>query len=296
MRIDVHAHHLAPEYLACLERLRGPRERMRPAGIGSSLKERADMLKDCGVDLQVLSHGATMPYFEDKDAAVEAARLANDSNAEVARGFGGRFAHFGALPMPHVDASLAEAERCLDKLGAVGLSLGTQIGDLPLDDPAFEPLWAWLDQRQTVVLLHPQWRVAEPHLRDYDLAGMVGACFEDTLAALRILLSGLAERHANVRIIVPHLGGTLPLVYPRIVRRGKAHLLRRLWYDTANGYGPALACACQTLGADRMMLGTDFPYLTPLKEHVDYVQQAGLTPEDADTILHKTAAQLLGFN
>jgi aminocarboxymuconate-semialdehyde decarboxylase len=144
-----------------------------------------------------------------------------------------------------------------------------------------------------VVFLHPIFRATDAHIRDYELARMVGATFEDTLAALRLLLSGVTERNADLRIIVPHFGGTLPIVYPRIARRGKADLLKKLYYDTANGYGPALKCACEALPVERMMLGTDFPYIGSVKENVDYVTAAGLPPEHERQILERTAADLL---
>jgi aminocarboxymuconate-semialdehyde decarboxylase len=103
------------------------------------------------------------------------------------------------------------------------------------------------------------------------------------------------ERHPNLRFIVPHFGGTLPVTYPRIARRGKAELLKTLYYDTANGYGPALRCACETLGTQRLMLGTDFPYIGSIKDNVDYVLQAGLSQQDQEQILERTAEDLLGL-
>src|SRR5207249_3060458 len=114
-------------------------------------------------------------------------------------------------------------------------------------------------------------------------------------AALRLLLSGVTERHPKLRIVVPHFGGTLPVLYPRIARRGKADLLRQLYYDTANGYGPALRCACEALGTERLMLGTDFPYIGSIKDNVDYVLAAGLTEEQRTRILAGTATELLGL-
>src|SRR5207237_2551220 len=110
----------------------------------------------------------------------------------------------------------------------------------------------------------------------------------------RLLLSGVTECFHDLRIIVPHFGGTLPVIYPRIMRRGKGDLLRKLYYDTANGYAPALRCACEALGPDRLMLGTDFPYIGSIKQNVDYIRQAGLEPEAERQILDRTAADLLG--
>jgi aminocarboxymuconate-semialdehyde decarboxylase len=199
------------------------------------------------------------------------------------------------VPLPYVDAAIAEASRCLDQLGMLGIALGCSIGERTLDDPALEPFWAELNRRKTVVFLHPIFRATDAHIRDYELARMAGACFEDTLAALRLLLSGVVERNPEVRVIVPHFGGTLPVIYPRVARRGKADLLRKLYYDTANGYGPALRCACEALGPEHLMLGTDFPYIGSIKQNVDYVLDAGLSPDVEAQILERTAVDVLGL-
>jgi 6-methylsalicylate decarboxylase len=296
MRIDVHAHYTPAEYLALLARARGSDPARDPIlGIQGTLDERVDQLKEAGVDLQVLSLGQHVPHLDDQANAVEAARLGNDAYADIARGYGGRYAAFGSVPLPHVDAAIAEAARCLDELGMLGINLGCSVGERTLDDPAFEPFWAELDRRRAVVFLHPIFRATDPHIRDYELARLAGACFEDTVAALRLVLSGVTERHPGLRIIVPHFGGTLPVIYPRIARRGKAPLLRQLYYDTANGYPPALACACQALGTERLMLGTDFPFIGSIKQNVDYVFEAGLGPEDERRITETTATELLGL-
>lgn len=292
MRIDVHAHHFAPEYVECVARIKGSPPPQPPAA-SLPLAERVDLLKEAGVDLQVLSLGPTMPHFPKQEDAVTAARIANDAYAAITQEFDGRFAAFGALPLPHVEAAIAETNRCLDDLRMVGVTVGCSAGETPLDDPSFEPLWQELNRRQAVLFLHPIFRGTDLFLRDYDLIAMVGACIEDTQAALRLALSGVTQRYPDMRVIVPHFGGTIPFLWARIERRKKTELLRSFYWDTANGYGPALTCACQTLGADRLMLGTDFPYITPFRFGLDYIREAGLSAEDTETILDKTAAKLL---
>ena len=297
MRIDVHGHFLPHDYIDLMGRLRGPAvtqdQAIRQQG---SIDERIGMLDEAGVDLQVLSLGSNVPYLDQQDDAVAAARIGNDAYASIAREHSGRLGAFGSVPLPHVDAAIAEASRCLDELHMFGIALGCSIGERTLDDPAFEPFWSELNRRKTVVFLHPIFRATDSHIRDYELARIAGACFEDTLAAMRLLLSGVTDRNADLRIIVPHFGGTLPVIYPRIARRGKADLLRKLYYDTANGYGPALRCACEALGPERLMLGTDFPYIGSIKQNVDYVLEAGLSAETQKQILETTASELLGIS
>jgi aminocarboxymuconate-semialdehyde decarboxylase len=295
MRIDVHGHFLPPDYVTLMARLR-PAVAHDPAiGQQGSLDERIGMLDESGVDLQVLSLGSNVPYLDREDDAVVAARLANDAYAAIAAEHPGRLGAFGSVPLPHTHAAIAEASRCLDELHMFGIALGCSIGERTLDDPEFEPFWTELNRRKSVVFLHPIFRATDAHIRDYELARIAGACFEDTLAALRLLLSGVVDRNPQLRIIVPHFGGTLPVIYPRIARRGKGDLLRKLYYDTANGYGPALRCACDALGPERLMLGTDFPYIGSIKQNVDYVLESGLSQATQTQILEKTAADLLNL-
>jgi aminocarboxymuconate-semialdehyde decarboxylase len=296
MRIDVHGHYLAADYVELLTRGGRGRAASDPAlGQQGTPEQRIEWLDQAGVDLQVLSHGSNAPYLDNASQAAEAARVGNDGYAAIVSQSNGRLAAFGSVPLPHVDAAITEAARCLDELHMLGIALGCSVGEQTLDDPLFEPFWSDLNRRKAVVFLHPIFRATDPHIKDYELARIAGACFEDTLAALRLLLSGLVDRHSDVKIIVPHFGGTLPAIFPRIARRGGAELLRKLYYDTANGYGPTLRCACEALGADRLMLGTDFPYIGSIQQNVDYVSQAGLSEQEQRQILDTTAAELLGL-
>lgn len=309
MRIDVHAHYYPREFVEAWARLGKPSAGAdRAPGGRIPLDERADMLAQIGIDLQVLSVGAQQPSFPRVEDAVAGARFANDLLADLCRGYGGRFAAFAATPLPHVDAAIEEVGRALETLGMLGVNVGCSVNDRPLDDPAFAPFFAELDRRGAVLFLHPC-GIGAPMTDAYGLSWMVGGCFEDTVTSLRLVMSGLTSRYPNVKIIVPHLGGTLPFLMQRIddsVQRqlfqgGKplvtrpSEAVRSLYFDTVNGYGPALRCACEAFGADRIMLGTDFPYLM-LEPCVRYIEEAGLTPDAVDAILNRNAQRLLGLD
>ncbi|HZT07908.1 MAG TPA: amidohydrolase family protein [Chloroflexota bacterium] len=295
MRIDVHAHYYTPEFMARMRALgcswRPNREIVDTAGLTDL---RAEHLAAGGVDLQVLSVGAQQPYLQRVEDAVEGARYANDFYRQAVERGGGRYGAFGCVPLPHVSAAIAEARRCLDTLGFLGINLGCSTAGRALDDPDFHPFWAELDSRRAVVFLHPL-GVGGPLQKDFGLAWSVGAMFEDTIAALRLARSGHLDRFPHVKIIVPHLGGTLPFVWDRVTRSDPraAAGLRRLYYDTVNGTPSALRCACETLGADRLMLGTDYSYHTP-QECVSDVEVAGLAPNEVTGILDRNAQALLG--
>jgi predicted TIM-barrel fold metal-dependent hydrolase len=315
MRIDVHAHYFPDEYVASLARLGHPEAEAtaQVAGRPRDLAEQVGVLEAVGIDLQVLSISLLQPYLPREAEAVAAARLANDIYADATRGYGGRFAAFGCVPLPHVDAALAETERCLDTLGMRGITIGCSVAGRPLGDPLFEPFWAELDRRGAVLFLHPVGAGVLPEADPLGLAWMVGAPFEDTVAALQLLMAGVTTRYPRLEIIVPHFGGTLPFLLERIdgnvanrTRRAvpvpfegaaSAQLRQRFWYDTVNGHPAAFQCACASFGADRLLLGTDYPYMTGqrLQRLVDAPTQMGLSPAESEAILGGNARRLLGL-
>jgi len=312
MRIDVHAHYFPVEYMDCLARLgRPPRDARFAPGAGVTLDERVEMFDNAKIDVQVLSVGSQAPYLPREADAVETARLANDLYADVCKRYGGRFAAFASVPLPHVEAAIAEMERCLSTLGMVGVTVACSVNGRPLDDPEFDPFFAELDRRAVVLFLHPAGAGAGPNSAEYGLTWMVGAPFEDTITALRLVFSGLTSRYPRIRIIVPHLGGTLPFLLQRLddhaerMRfRGEppaidgppSAFVKQLWFDTVNCHPASLRCACESFGADRLMLGTDFPYLAGPKFQrcVTYVEEA-LSEKEATAILDQTAQALLGL-
>ncbi len=137
----------------------------------------------------------------------------------------------------------------------------------------------------------------------------VGAPMEDTVAIMHLVIAGIPSRYPRMKIVASHLGGLLPMV----VRRVDDHMafeagdtperpslaFRRLWYDTVgHNHVPALRAAAEALGADRLLLGTDFPYQTGelFYAAMDYVRRAGLSQDDVSAILDRNAARLFGWS
>lgn len=309
MRIDVHAHHYPREFTEAYNRFgRASINAAQAPGGRVTLEERVDMLAESGIELQVLCVGAQQPAFAKVENAAAVARLANDLYADVCKGHGGRFAAFGATPLPHVDAAIEEVGRCLETLQMLGVNVGCSVAGRPLDDPEFAPFFAELDRRQAVLFLHPI-GIGAPMTDAYGLDWMVAGCFEDTVTSLRLVMSGLTSRYPNIKIIVPHLGGTLPFLMQRIddavgrqifaggrpVITKPSEAVRSLYFDTVNNYPAALRCSCEAFGADHIMLGTDFPFLA-FEPCVTYIQESGLPAAQIDAILERTAQHLLGLD
>lgn len=115
--------------------------------------------------------------------------------------------------MHHFDAAVAEMGRAIDELGMVGVTMNTSILDRAITDPRFEPVFAELDRRGAILYLHPVGNGAcSPLVSDHHITWMVGAPFEDTIAAMQLITAGYLQRFPKVRIICSHLGGALPMI------------------------------------------------------------------------------------
>ncbi|NMO51481.1 amidohydrolase [Actinoplanes sp. TBRC 11911] len=310
MRIDVHAHLWTDEYLDLVEAYGQNASVHRGLGAGGSAAEldaRFRLMDSAGVDRQVLSVSPRVPHLVDEREAVQAARLANDTYAEFTAHYPERFSAFAALPLPHLDAALTELARALDDLGMLGAAVTTDVLGKSLADPVLTPLWEELDRRGTVLYVHPAGESARtPLIAEHHMTWMVGAPVEDTIAVTQLLLAGIPSRYPNVKIIISHLGGALPMLLQRIDNQSvweapgapekPSDAARRLWYDTVgHTHLPAVRAAAETFGADRLVLGTDFPYEDGdlFRRAVSYVGE-GLGSAGAD-VLDRNAARLLGF-
>jgi 6-methylsalicylate decarboxylase len=189
-------------------------------------------------------------------------------------------------------------ERVIGDRHMVGVTIGCTIAGMHLDNPRLEPVWSDLDERGVPVFLHPVGRCGVVDGDDYDLNWLVGAPFEDTLAALRLVLSGVTDRHPGITFIVPHLGGTIPFLSVRVggflQARGEA-ALKRMYYDTVSGSLSALRSAVEYFGVERLVFGTDYPYADEqtLVHRLEYLDHAGFGQAELEQVRGGRAASLL---
>jgi hypothetical protein len=191
MRIDVHAHYWTDAYLDMLVdlgRSDTATQRGIGAGGGAELDARLRLMDRAGIDIQVLSAAPQLPYGDDEARATAAARYVNDEYAALVSGHPDRFRSHAATPMPHIDASVAEMCRAIDELGMAGLTMNTSILGRAITDLEFEPVFAELDRRAAILYLHPVGNGAySPLVSEHHITWMVGAPFEDTIAAMQLI-------------------------------------------------------------------------------------------------------------
>ena len=312
MRIDVHAHYWTEDYLDLLVDL-GQADAGAARGLGRRRRRRAGGAAAADGPGGDPDAGAVGLPADRRTArtgqAAKAARFVNDQYAELAERHRDRFAAFAALPMPHLEESVGEMGRALDELGMAGVAMNTSVLGHALVEPGFEPIFAELNRRGAVLYLHPAGNSAcTPLIRDYHLTWMVGAPVEDTISIMQLITRGLPARYPDIKIINSHLGGALPMLLQRAddqygweapdTPERPSVAARRMWYDTVgHGHVPALRCAIDSFGADRLLLGTDFPYENgdTFVRAVDYINDPQIDPDAARAILDQNASALLGI-
>jgi predicted TIM-barrel fold metal-dependent hydrolase len=319
MIIDVHAHYFPQAYNDMLMRIGGRSlpEAARPRTArplreddAGSILTRLQQMDEAGVRMQVLSPAASPPYAEKEADAVAAARLINDSYAELAQKYSGRFSAVVSLPLPHIDAALREMERGLDQLGMLGVSMTCSCFDRSTAEAEFEPLYAEMNRRGTVLNYHPiQNGICSPMINDYRFTVSVGASLEDSAIVLHLIARRVPERYPHITYIIPHLGGIIPMLLQRLDNQAPSQhpdlpeppstTARRFYYDTVgHGSQAALLCAWKAFGADHLVAGSDYPVLLAFETYrqtFHYIRESSLPAADVDRILNYNAQILLGF-
>ncbi|MGW3811262.1 amidohydrolase family protein [Micromonospora sp. NPDC005113] len=289
--VDLHVHHYTDRYLAALDAA-GSVETYRREADGRfvalwnggvaltvpqphpSIGQRLDMMDEVGISLQVLSVPSPSCYFADPAKAERLARLVNEELGDIVRDKPDRFDALGMVAMGDIDRSMSTTTHAVDEIGMKGVMLLTNVDGVPLDDARFEPYWQMADDRGLLVYLHPTVPVAGSSLADHALGIAVGFFADTNLALARLAYSGVFERYPRIRWVISHLGGTLPFMLPRLDNywrqfpeasrrspRPPSDYIRELVFDTAVTHEPAIRCACQTLGVDRLVFGSDFPHV-----------------------------------
>lgn len=292
--VDVHAHLFPPEFLAEVARVQqqfGPVEKLggletmvaHMTELGDAAGPRIRLMDEAGIERQLLSYSSPHLYHPVAEARARIAQSWNDAISSAAVASGGRLSFFATLPLPFVDAALAEIKRVSALPGRAGFCLPTHVDGDALDDQRWSPVFDHLNETGEILFLHPDGFCAPGLLADHGMEWSIGAPFEDTIAALRLVQSGTLRRCPQLRVIVPHLGGTLPFLLPRIdmhsagglsTVRGRtpeagshedsspSQALRSLYFDTAQSTPTMLKLAAEILGEDRLVFGTDFPYVS----------------------------------
>jgi predicted TIM-barrel fold metal-dependent hydrolase len=305
-RIDTHHHIYPPKYLAAAHAQIARATHVHFPRIAQwTPAQSLDAMDRDGIAAAIVSISPSV-WFGDIAATRRIAREWNEYAADLARDHAGRFAVFATLPLPDVDAALAEIAHALDTLGAVGFGLVTNYGDKWPGDEAFAPVFDELNRRKAVVYFHPTDSPAFDGILPDVPSPMIEFPFDTTRAIVSLLFSGTFTRCADIRWIFSHGGGALPMLAARIagiaknrkdlsarVPNGVLPELKKLHYDIAGVIDPIPFNAIRSLvGSSQLLFGTDFPFWSP-NVAVSVLDQLGVAGAERARIERGNALTLL---
>jgi aminocarboxymuconate-semialdehyde decarboxylase len=323
--IDIHAHVIVPEvYAAAAEHNifselptdPGVTDEMRAkikerAGTVlarmSDLDDRLAKMDAMGVEVQVLSASLVHQGLEWADAQTSL-RLARTTNDWIAKGVArhpARFIGLGTLPLHVPSLAVGELDRCMRELRLTGVAISTTAAGLELGDPSLRPFWAKAEELGAVVYIHPGGN-RDRRFKRFHLWNSVGQAFEEAMAISSLMYDGVLEQFPKLKICISHGGGYMPFYMGRIDRnyvekantrvnmsKPPIEYLRMLYFDSCVYDRPVLQHLVAKVGADRVLLGSDYP-VGEVKP-IEFVTETDtLSAAQKAQIVRGNAAALLG--
>jgi aminocarboxymuconate-semialdehyde decarboxylase len=292
MIVDVHAHAASEDFIreVAANPSYGIPYEVRPDGSYATrgygemdrlmwdLDGRLESLARRGVDLQLISPSPRTISDHERVIGVEIARLMNRETAALVKRGTGRLGGMAVLPLDEPKKAPDEIRRAVGEHGYRGVCLPTSAAGVPLDLPQFEKTWGTLEELGLLLFMHATTAITRDTLGQFTLNTVVAWPTEVTIAATRLIFSGVMERHPGLNLVLSHGGGTLPYLGGRLdlayhapkheanpacranITKPPSHYLRQFYYDTVVASPASLQFLIGLVGAERVMFGTDFPY------------------------------------
>jgi aminocarboxymuconate-semialdehyde decarboxylase len=299
------AHFAAPETKA-LSQKQEDDIRSRITGYDERLKD----LENMGVDMQLVMPPPNQCYYTvPLDIAVEASRLVNHGLAEYVAKKPDRFVALGTVPLQDGNEAANELERCMKVLGFKGVEILTNVAGHEISEAAYAPFWKKAAELGALVVLHPNGFTEGGRLSRFYFNNVIGNPFETTLALHYLIFDGVLERHPDLKILAVHGGGYLAAYSGRIDHawgaRSDAHgdlpqppttYLKRVYFDTVVFTPHQLRALVELVGADHVIMGTDYPFDMAECDPIGHVASvAGFDPSTVAAIAGGNARRLLGI-
>ncbi|MDA0204758.1 MAG: amidohydrolase family protein [Acidobacteria bacterium] len=262
----------------------------------------ADM-DEAGIDLTLISINDPGPDVFGKDG-MTAARICNDWIGDLGRKHPKRFAGLIVLPLQNMNESLKELDRCVNRLGMKGILLYSNLAEKFPDEDEFRELFAEAERMDIPILLHPAHPVTFEQTKGRSLMAGLGLMFDTSIALARIIMAGILDQYPKLKLVCPHVGGTLPYLVGRLdhqalvlkrgaenITRAPSEYLRHIYLDAVSPIPMAIQYGIDFVGVDRMLYSSDHPWVDP-KTIGGHLQSLGLPPADEAKIFGGNARQL----
>lgn len=329
LKIDVHAHilprdwpDLASRYgddrFAVIHHTADGRHRIYKDGkffreIWSNTWDPAERIADYarfGVQVQVISTVPVMfSYWAKPHHALELHQSLNDHTARVCRDHPRHYAGIGTVPLQSPRLAIQELERCMDQLDLQGVQIGSHVNDWNLDAPELFEFFRAASDLGAAILVHPWDMMGKDSMPKYWLPWLVGMPAEQARAACCLIFGGVLERLPKLKVCFAHGGGAFPYTIGRIEHgfkmrpdlvatdnpRNPRDYLDRVFFDSWVADDRALRYLIDTVGIDRVMMGTDYPFPLGEQQPGSYIDGLGLDGAGQARLYHGTALEWLGL-
>jgi len=326
MKIDIHNHFYPTRFLKQLEKdgpavgIRVERDEWdRPSLVQhgnrvvtitppmNDIQQRLTDMDQAGFDQQILTLSVPSVDIFPKEIGGKLARMVNDEIARICSEHPERFMGFATLPFMDPEQAVRELERCVDELNFRGACIGTNINGLGLDNPLFYPFYERICAYDLPIHIHPRAPLDKETYKDYRLGPMIGFEMELCVAVVRLIMGGVLDRFPKLKFVVGHLGGAIPYLAERIqncyeiypecqenISAPAKDYLKRFYYDTVSFFQPALRCAYDFLGAEKLILGSDYPHVIgDIHEAVTSIEEMQIPPEEKELIFSGNILRLI---
>ena len=273
----------------------------------TDVSKRLEDMDRVGIDVEVVSLSTPNVFFTNAEHQPQVARMINDSYAELIATHPKRFKGFASIPMDAPDAALNELHRAIDELKLNGVILLSNIGGKPLTSPEYRPFFAEANRMKLCIFLHPMIPANSDAFREYVLGPIIGFPFDTSLAVARMCYDGMFAEFPDIKWIIGHLGGAVPYLMERMdngyrdfpecrakIDQLPSFYLKRLYYDTVSFSPHTLMMVRNMVGADHMVMGSDYPHLLgSIDRAVSSIEALDIREEEKEAIFSTTALTIL---
>lgn len=247
-------------------------------------------------------------YYLDGAEGLDGCRIQNDALARAVTEYPDRLVGLGIVPLQDIGLAVQELERIAVELKFPGIEIGSNVQGVYLGDEQFWPFWEAVEALDLMVFVHPdQPIIGHEKLKDYYLINLVGNPIETTRSIADVVFSGVLEAYPKLKLCFAHAGGTVPFIRGRFehgyhvrkepkakLKRPPSESIKLLYFDTITHWESALKFLVDTVGADRIVVGSDYPFDMGPAEPVRFVERApGISDADKEKILSGNAKKLL---
>jgi aminocarboxymuconate-semialdehyde decarboxylase len=247
-------------------------------------------------------------YYLEGAVGYDACQIQNDAIARAVAQYPDRLVGLGIVPLQEINLAVKELERIAGELKFPGIEISSNVNGVYLGEDRFWPFWEAVEALDLFVFVHPdQPSIGNEKLKEYYLINLVGNPIETTRSIADVVFGGVLEAYPKLKICFAHAGGTVPYIRGRFehgyhvrtepkakINRPPSEYIKLLYFDTITHWEPALEFLVDTVGADKVVVGSDYPFDMGPAEPVRFVEGTpGISAADKKKILGENAAKLL---